>query len=188
MAYTTCLGCLVSTVSGYHKNALGRGSSSSCHITNLSNLLFFRDLWPAQISSRDCTHKSIGVSEVAAMIIGTQIFNECDCITEDKWTQHTTYLSTLMVIKDRIVNKQKTFSNKIFYSSCIKFCNIMDIEMLSKYFLPNTIIQIPKYLGLVINLYTYFNYCRFETLKNQRYVANQAKFEKWLDYFQSLSI
>ncbi len=44
-AFTACLVCLVSTVSGCSKIALGKGSASSWHITNLSNLLFFRYLW-----------------------------------------------------------------------------------------------------------------------------------------------
>jgi hypothetical protein len=39
MAHTTCLVCLVSTVSGCHKNALGRGSTSSRHITKLEQSL-----------------------------------------------------------------------------------------------------------------------------------------------------
>jgi hypothetical protein len=44
MACTTCPVYLVNTVSGHHKNAIGKGSASSRHIANLSNLLFFRCL------------------------------------------------------------------------------------------------------------------------------------------------
>jgi hypothetical protein len=40
MAHTACLVYLVSTVSGHCKNASGKGSASSQHITYLSNLLF----------------------------------------------------------------------------------------------------------------------------------------------------
>jgi hypothetical protein len=40
MACTTCLVCLVSTVSGCHKNTLERASACSRHKKNLSNLLF----------------------------------------------------------------------------------------------------------------------------------------------------
>jgi hypothetical protein len=40
MASTTCLVCLVSTVSGCHENALGRGSASSRHITKLEQSTF----------------------------------------------------------------------------------------------------------------------------------------------------
>jgi len=35
MTHTACLVCLVSTVSGSSKNALGRGGASSMHITKL---------------------------------------------------------------------------------------------------------------------------------------------------------
>ncbi len=45
MAHATCFVYLVSAVSGYSKNALGRGSTSSGHIKNLSILLLFRYLW-----------------------------------------------------------------------------------------------------------------------------------------------
>jgi hypothetical protein len=38
MLCTTCLVCLVNTDSGHCKNAFGRGSASSEHITNLCNL------------------------------------------------------------------------------------------------------------------------------------------------------
>ncbi len=47
MACTACLVCLVSTVSGRPKNALGRGSASSGHITKLKQSTFLRYLWLA---------------------------------------------------------------------------------------------------------------------------------------------
>jgi hypothetical protein len=40
MAHTACLVGLVSTVSGHHKNALGRGSISSRQITKLEQSTF----------------------------------------------------------------------------------------------------------------------------------------------------
>ncbi len=40
MAHTACLVCLVSTVSGPCKNALGRGSASIRHITKLEQSTF----------------------------------------------------------------------------------------------------------------------------------------------------
>ncbi len=40
MACTACLVCLVSTVSGCHKNILGRASASSRHITKLEQSTF----------------------------------------------------------------------------------------------------------------------------------------------------
>ena len=48
MAHTACFVCLVSTVSGHLKNALGRGSASSWHTTRQST--FLRYLCLAQIS------------------------------------------------------------------------------------------------------------------------------------------
>jgi hypothetical protein len=42
MARTNCLVCLVSTVSGCRKDALGKGSASSGHITKLEQSTF---LW-----------------------------------------------------------------------------------------------------------------------------------------------
>ncbi len=46
MAHITCLVSLVRIVSGHYKNALGKGRASSTrHITNLGNLLFFGYLW-----------------------------------------------------------------------------------------------------------------------------------------------
>jgi hypothetical protein len=48
MARTACFVCLVSTVSGHLKNALGRGSASSWHITRQST--FLRYLCLAQTS------------------------------------------------------------------------------------------------------------------------------------------
>jgi hypothetical protein len=42
MAHTPCLVCLVSTVSGRFKNALGRGSTSSRHIAKLEQSTLFR--------------------------------------------------------------------------------------------------------------------------------------------------
>ncbi len=42
MARIACLVCLVSTVSGLHKNALGRGSTSSGHITKLEQSTFLQ--------------------------------------------------------------------------------------------------------------------------------------------------
>jgi len=57
MACTPCLVCLISTVSGCCKNALGRGSTSSGHITNLSNLLF-SDIYE-QMAAATTTNKSI---------------------------------------------------------------------------------------------------------------------------------
>jgi len=40
MVCTACLVCLVSTVSGCHKNAIGRGSATSQHITKLEQSTF----------------------------------------------------------------------------------------------------------------------------------------------------
>ncbi len=40
MAHTACRVCLVSTVSGCHKNVLGKGSASSQHITKLKQPTF----------------------------------------------------------------------------------------------------------------------------------------------------
>ncbi len=45
MAHTTCLVCLVSTVSDCHKNTLGRTSASNGHITKLEQSTFLRYLW-----------------------------------------------------------------------------------------------------------------------------------------------
>jgi hypothetical protein len=45
MARTTCIVCLVSTVSGCSKNTLGRASASSGHITKLEQSTFLRYLW-----------------------------------------------------------------------------------------------------------------------------------------------
>jgi hypothetical protein len=45
MVCTACLISLVSIVSGHCKNATGKGSASSQHITNISKLLFFRYLY-----------------------------------------------------------------------------------------------------------------------------------------------
>ncbi len=42
MPHTACLVCLVSTVSGLHKNALGRGRASSKHITKLEQSTFLK--------------------------------------------------------------------------------------------------------------------------------------------------
>jgi hypothetical protein len=40
MALTACLVCIVSTVSGRYKNALGKGTASSGHITKLEQSTF----------------------------------------------------------------------------------------------------------------------------------------------------
>jgi hypothetical protein len=53
MARTACFVCLVSTVSGHLKNALGRGSASSWHITRLEKSTFLRYLCLAR-TSVDC--------------------------------------------------------------------------------------------------------------------------------------
>jgi hypothetical protein len=45
MAHTDCPVCLVSTVSGCCKNALGRGISSSGHITKLEQSRFSIDIY-----------------------------------------------------------------------------------------------------------------------------------------------
>jgi hypothetical protein len=45
MARTTCLVCLISTVSGCHKNTLVRASVSSEQITKLEQSTFLRYLW-----------------------------------------------------------------------------------------------------------------------------------------------
>ncbi len=45
MAHIACLVCLVSTVSGHFKKALGRGSVSSGHITKLEQSTFLRYQW-----------------------------------------------------------------------------------------------------------------------------------------------
>ncbi len=42
MVHTTCLVCLVSTVSDCHKNALGRPSPSNGHITKLEQSTFLQ--------------------------------------------------------------------------------------------------------------------------------------------------
>jgi hypothetical protein len=42
MVRTACLDCLVSTVSGGCKNALGRGRTSSQHITKLEQSTYLR--------------------------------------------------------------------------------------------------------------------------------------------------
>jgi hypothetical protein len=44
MARNTCLVCLVGTVSGLHKNTLGRASTSSGHITKFEQSTFHRYL------------------------------------------------------------------------------------------------------------------------------------------------
>jgi len=45
MACTICFACLVSTVSGHHKNALGIGSASSGNITKPEPCTFLRYQW-----------------------------------------------------------------------------------------------------------------------------------------------
>jgi hypothetical protein len=45
MVRTTCLVCLASTVSGRHKNALGKSSANSKHITKLEQCTFLRYRW-----------------------------------------------------------------------------------------------------------------------------------------------
>jgi hypothetical protein len=40
MACTACIVCLISAVRDYHKNALGRGSTSSGHITKFEQSRF----------------------------------------------------------------------------------------------------------------------------------------------------
>ncbi len=45
MARTACLMCLASTVSGRHKNTLGKASANSEHITKLEQYNFLRYLW-----------------------------------------------------------------------------------------------------------------------------------------------
>ncbi len=45
MARTDCHVCLVGTVSGCNKDALGRGGASSRHITKLEQCTHFRYLW-----------------------------------------------------------------------------------------------------------------------------------------------
>ncbi len=42
MACTACLVCLVSTFSGYCKNAIGKGSASNMHITKLEQSTFLQ--------------------------------------------------------------------------------------------------------------------------------------------------
>ncbi len=42
MASTACLVCLVGIVSGYQKNAFGRGSTSNKRITKLEQSTFLR--------------------------------------------------------------------------------------------------------------------------------------------------
>ena len=50
MLHTACLVCLISTVSGCRKNAIGRGSSSSGHIKKLEQSTFLRYLWVHSIN------------------------------------------------------------------------------------------------------------------------------------------
>ncbi len=45
MTHTACLVCLFSTVSGLRKNALGRGSASSRHITKIQHSKFSLDIY-----------------------------------------------------------------------------------------------------------------------------------------------
>ncbi len=45
MICIACLACLVSTVSGSHKNTLGRAIASSGHTTKLEQSTFLRYLW-----------------------------------------------------------------------------------------------------------------------------------------------
>ncbi len=45
MAQTACLVCPVSTVCGHHKNAFGKGSNSSRHITKLEKSTFSLDIY-----------------------------------------------------------------------------------------------------------------------------------------------
>jgi len=48
MAHTACLACLVSTASGLGKNALGRGSASSGHLTKLKQHRFSFEIYGRQ--------------------------------------------------------------------------------------------------------------------------------------------
>jgi len=50
MAHTAFLVCLVNTVSGHHKNTLGRASASNRHITKLEQSTFRGYLWIDPIS------------------------------------------------------------------------------------------------------------------------------------------
>ncbi len=61
MAHTACLVCLVIAVSGRSKNALGRGSASSGHITNLEQSRFSFDIYVA-ISL--CVHATISLMHI----------------------------------------------------------------------------------------------------------------------------
>jgi len=45
MPHAACLACLVSNVSGCHKNALGKASTSCRHTTKLKQSTFLRYLW-----------------------------------------------------------------------------------------------------------------------------------------------
>ncbi len=51
MICTACLVCLVSTVSGCCENTLGRGSTSSGHITKLEQSTFLRYLWSSSTTT-----------------------------------------------------------------------------------------------------------------------------------------
>ncbi len=52
MSHTAHLVCLVSTVGGCHKNALGRGCTSRGNITKLEQSTFHRYLWETHKSKR----------------------------------------------------------------------------------------------------------------------------------------
>ncbi len=45
MTHTACLVCLVSTVSGCHKNTLRRANASGGHITKFEQTTFLRYIW-----------------------------------------------------------------------------------------------------------------------------------------------
>ncbi len=59
MAHTACLVCLVSTVSGRCKNALGKRSASSGHITKLEQSPFLRYLWIKCSHFVCCNHRHL---------------------------------------------------------------------------------------------------------------------------------
>jgi hypothetical protein len=61
MARTACLACMVIAVSGRSKNALGRGSASSGHITNLEQSRFSFDIY---VAVSLCVHATISIMHI----------------------------------------------------------------------------------------------------------------------------
>ena len=190
MAHTTCLVCLFSTVSGCHKNILGRTSTSSGHITKFEQSTFPRYLCiqltkELVILSQKCLMIFRKFTNLLSKLDHCCVVNNFLCVQERSSLQHgLNKLNLTKLIKYNLVlNLIQFFQSKCSHTCLLSWAILL---LLNIFIFFVKIISLQKQFIQTNKIYeTYFQENIFFFLKFKYFVKqvvpNQGKSFKLID-------